>query len=250
MDASASQLVRTTFVYLAFLLITLCAIFPLSVSVGNPAARSIEPSFLPWLGDSTLIALAVAIPGGALASAIGYAWTRARFLRRGSTLGGALLAQLLPAVILLGLACVALVRLGLVSSWLALLGIYLVTALPFCVWQMKRNYDSIPISLEEAAEIEGASAVKSFSSIVLPLAAPAIVVTFFFSFLAAWNEYLLAGMISGTRGVFAGPARLDFAIQAADVPAVSLLVSIPALLLFLILSRVFVSLSSSRAVQQ
>src|SRR5690348_9022750 len=114
MGSSASRLVRTTFVYLAFLLITLCAIYPLSVWAGNPAARSIEPSFLRWLGDSSLVALAVAIPGVAFASAIGYAFARARFLRRGSRWGGALLAQLLPAILLLGLVCVGLIWRGLV----------------------------------------------------------------------------------------------------------------------------------------
>jgi len=251
MRSSASQLVRTTFIYLAFLLITVCVIYPLGASaVANPPAASIAHSFLRWLGDASLIALAVAVTGVALASTIGYSLSRAHFLRRSSRLAGALFAQLLPAAILLGLVCVGLVWLGLVGSWLALLVIYLVTALPFCSWQLKRNYDSIPISLEEAAEVEGASAGKSFFSIVLPLAVPALAITFLFSLLAAWNEYLIGGIFLGERGTFAVPGRLDFAPQIMTLPAVSLLVSLPAVLLFLVLSRLLVSMSSSRAVEE
>ena len=251
MRSSASQLVRTTFIYLAFLLITICVIYPLGASpLANPPPASVAHSFLRWLGGSSLIALAVAITGVALASTIGYCLSRAQFLRRSSRLGGALLAQLLPAAIHLGVICIGLFWLGFVGSWLALLVIYLVTALPFCFWQMKRNYDSIPISLEEAAEVEGASAGKSFFSIVLPLAAPALAITFLFSLLAAWNEYLIGGIFLGERGTFAAPGRLDFAPQVMTLPAVSLLVSLPAVLLFLVLSRLLVSMSSSRAAEE
>ena len=251
MRSSASQLVRTTFIYLAFLLITVCLIYPLSASaVANPPGASIAHSFLRWLGDASLIALAVAVTGVALASAIGYGLSRAQFLRRSSRLAGALVAQLLPAAILLGVICIGFFWLGVVGSWLALLAIYIVTGLPFCIWQMKRNYDSIPISLEEAVEIEGASAARSFSSIVLPLASPALAITFLFSLLVAWNEYLIGGILLGKRGIFAGPAQLDFAPQTMTLPAALLLVSLPAMLLFLILSWLLVSVSSSRAVEE
>jgi arabinogalactan oligomer/maltooligosaccharide transport system permease protein len=115
---------------------------------------------------------------------------------------------------------------------------------------MKRNYDAIPISLEEAAEVEGASAARSFSRIVLPLASPALAITFLFSLLVAWNEYLIGGILLGERGTFAVPRRLDFAPQIMTLPAASLLVSLPAVLLFLVLSRLLVSMSSSRAVEE
>jgi arabinogalactan oligomer/maltooligosaccharide transport system permease protein len=247
MGSSAAQLVRTTFLFLAFLLIAICATYPVS------ASASFVPkgiSFLRWLGDSTLIAAAVALPGVALASASGYGWSRARFLRRGSRLGVALLAQLLPAAILLGLICAALVWRGLLAPWPVLFVIYFVTALPFCIWQMKRNYDSIPISLEEAAEIEGASVAKIFFSIVFPLVSPALAITFLFSFLAAWNEYLLGGMVPRGREVFSPPAPLDFAPQTMAVPIMSLLVAVPAVVVFLIVSRLLVSVTNSRAIEE
>ena len=73
-NSFSSQLARTIFVYLAILLVTLCAIYPLSNVAGSqpePAAQSAN-SFLRWLGESSLVALAVAVAGLTLASAIGY----------------------------------------------------------------------------------------------------------------------------------------------------------------------------------
>ena len=169
--ASASQLTRTVFTYLTLLLITLCGIYllgALEVPM-HSAAVQFDTSCLRCLGESSFVALTVAITGLGLASAAGYTLSRSRFLHRSSTFGGALLAQLLPAVILLTALCLGLVWLGLIASYLGLFIIYLVTTLPFCIWQMKRNYDAIPISFEEAAEIDGASVWQSFSRILLPL---------------------------------------------------------------------------------
>src|SRR5690242_2475968 len=125
-NSFSSQLARTIFVYLTILLVTLCAIYPLSnVAAPQPgsAARS-QNSFLRWLGESSLVALAVAVAGLTLASAIGYTVSRARFLRRRSILAEALVAQLLPGLILSGLFCGVLVWLGLIWSYVALLVIY------------------------------------------------------------------------------------------------------------------------------
>ncbi len=252
-NLSSSQLARTVFVYLAILLVTVCAIYPLSRVAAPPPEQS-ENSFLRWLGESSLVALAVAVAGVTLASAIGYTLSRARFLRRRSALPGALIAQLLPGLILMGLICGLLVWLGLIWSYVALLVIYLATALPFSLWQMKRNYDTIPISLDEGAEIEGASAWKIFSWIVLPLGAPALAITFLFSLYVAWNEYLIGASLLRERGIFAAPSGLKIlATQAATAPwlydSIALLVSAPALLVFLLLSRALVAWARSRVAE-
>ena len=72
---------------------------------------------------------------------------------------------------------------------------YVSTALPFCVWQMKGFYDTIPASLEEAARIDGCSAVPAFWRVILPLAVPGLVITALFSFMAAWSEYIVAAQV-------------------------------------------------------
>ncbi|CAN5585910.1 N/A [soil metagenome] len=247
---SGSQLMRMVLSYLALLLFTLCAIYPISSLVAaspRPAPRS-EALFLPWLGQSSLVALAVAITGVAISSAVGYTLSRSRFLRRRSTLTGALFTQLGPAVLFLLPILALLFWLGLIDSYLALSLIFFVTTLPFCAWQMKSYYDTIPLALEEAAEIEGASPGRIFSRIVLPLAVPALAMTALFSWLIAWNEYVIAAIAVRNADFFSGPPRVSMMGPSLEwYPAAGLLVSIPALLLFLLLSRVLVARSLGAA---
>ncbi len=249
--SSASQFTRTVFTYLTLLLVALCAICllgPLEAPMHSATAR-FDISCLRWLGESSLVALTVAITGLALASVAGYALSRSRFLRRSATLGGALLAQLLPAAILLTVLCLGLVWLGLVPSYCGLFLIYLVTTLPFCIWEMKRNYDTISLSFEEAAEIDGASAWQSFSRIMLPLGAPALAVTGLFSLFVAWNEYVI-GAILLRNPAFSGPPLMANGFQLPPaLSSAALLVSIPAILIFLLLSRFLLSGLSSGTVK-
>ncbi|HEX5177393.1 MAG TPA: carbohydrate ABC transporter permease, partial [Chthoniobacteraceae bacterium] len=178
--------------------------------------------------------------GLALASAAGYTLSRSRFLRRGSAFGRALLAQLLPSAILLTALCLALGWLGLFDSYLALLIVYFVTMLPFCIWQMKRNYDAISLSFEEAAEIDGASAWQSFSRILLPLGMPALVVTGLFSLFAAWNESVIGAILLRNSSTFPLPI-LERGFQFPPALSSALLVSIPAILVFVVLSRFLIA---------
>jgi ABC-type glycerol-3-phosphate transport system permease component len=200
-----------------------------------------DTSCLRCLGESSFVALTVAITGLGLASAAGYTLSRSKFLHRSSTFGRALLAQLLPAVILLTALCLGLIWLGLITSYLGLLTIYLITTLPFCVWQMKRNYDAIPIAFEEAAEIDGASAWQSFSRILLPLGMPALAITGLFSLFMAWNESVIGAILLGNSGISGLPVLPNkFPSPASYFASVSL-VAILGVLIFLLLCRFFVA---------
>ena len=168
-------------------------------------------------------------------------------LRRSSTFGRALLAQLFPVAILLTALCLGLAWLGLIISYLGLFIIYLVTTLPFCIWQMKRNYDTIPFSFEEAAEIDGASTWQSFSRILLPLGKPALAVTGLFSFFMAWNEFLIGAMLMRNPVISAlSPVSNGFQLRPA-LSSATLLAAIPAILVFLLLSRFLITRLHSEA---
>jgi arabinogalactan oligomer / maltooligosaccharide transport system permease protein len=245
--SSASQLTRTVFTYLTLLLITVCAIYPLGArsTPGHSTAIPSDTSYLRSLGESSLVALTVAITGLALASAAGYILSRFRFLPLGSTFGRALLAQLVPSTILLAALCFGLVWLGLFVSYLALLIIFLVTTLPFCIWQMKANYDTIPLSFEEAAEIDGASAWQSFSLILLPLGLRALAITGLFSLFAAWNESVIGGILLRNPPTSALPVLSNGFQLSPALTSAALLVSIPAILAFVVFSRFLIASSHS-----
>lgn len=205
-----------------------------------------ETLFLRWLGNSLLVSLVVTITGVALASTAGYALSRFRFAGRKTALSGVLVTQMFPATMLLLPLYIVLVKLGLLNSYLGIVIIYSATALPFCVWQMKGYYDTIPASLEEAARIDGATPWQAFYKVILPLAAPALVITALFSFMSAWNEYVVAAVVLQDAELFTLPVGLkgfqaSMSTQWGLYAAGSLLVSIPVVALFLVLSRYLIS---------
>ena len=222
------------------------ALIPEGASLNNFRVLLHETAFLRWLGNSLLVSLVVTVTGVALASTAGYALSRFRFKGRKGALSGILVTQMFPATMLLLPLYIVLVRLGLINSYLGIVVIYTATALPFCVWQMKGYYDTIPASLEEAARIDGASPWQAFYKVILPLAAPALVITALFSFMSAWNEYVVAAVVLQDTELFTLPVGLklfqsSLATQWGLYAAGSLLVSIPVIALFLVLSRYLIS---------
>lgn len=218
------------------------ALVPDGASVQNYISLLTETPFLRWLGNSLLVSIAVTITGVALASTAGYALSRYKFAGRGAALSGILVTQMFPATMLLLPLYIVLIRLGLLNSYIGLIVVYTATALPFCVWQMKGYYDTIPASLEEAARIDGASHWQSFFQVILPLAAPALAITALFSFMTAWNEYVVAAVVLQDTELFTMPVGLklfqsQLNTQWGLYAAGSLLVSVPVIALFLGLSR-------------
>ena len=221
-------------------------LIPAGATFENYRVLLTETLFLRWLGNSLLVSAVVTITGVALASTAGYALSRFRFAGRKTALSGILVTQMFPATMLLLPLYIVLVKLGLLNSYLGIVVIYSATALPFCVWQMKGYYDTIPASLEEAARIDGASPWQAFYKVILPLAAPALVITALFSFMSAWNEYVVAAVVLQDAELFTMPIGLkqfqgSMSTQWGLYAAGSLLVSLPVIGLFLVLSRYLIS---------
>jgi arabinogalactan oligomer/maltooligosaccharide transport system permease protein len=275
---SFSRTTRMTLSYLALFLFTLFALYPITrivtialrpgdqllstslafiprgASLANFHTLLFQTPFLRWLGNSALVSLAVTLTGVALASTAGYALSRFRFLGRSASLNGLLVTQMFPATMLLLPLYLILIKLGLIDSYLGVIIIYTATALPFCIWQMKGYYDTIPLSLEEAAGIDGATRWQAFRLVILPLAAPAMVITALFSFMTAWNEYVVAAIVLQDVDMFTLPVGLkmfqsNMSTQWGLYAAGALLVSIPVVILFLVLSRFLISGLSSGAVK-
>ena len=205
-----------------------------------------EQPFLRWMGNSLLVATLVTITGVALASIGGYAFSRFRFVGRKATMLAILTTQMFPATMLLLPLYILIAKLGLINTYLGLMVFYTSTALPFCVWQMKGFYDTIPTSLEEAARIDGCSRAAAFWRVILPLAVPGLVITALFSFMAAWSEYIVAAQVMQDERMFTLPLGLksfqaSMSTQWGLYAAASILVSLPVVVVFLMLSRFLVS---------
>src|SRR5260221_13699203 len=81
---------------------------------------------------------------------------------------------------------------GLINNQGSLILTYLTFGLPLSIWLLKGFYDNIPVQLEQAARIDGASRFQAFFHIVMPLSSPGIIATAIYSFILAWNEYVYA----------------------------------------------------------
>lgn len=201
-----------------------------------------EEPFLQWLGNSLIVSLTVTATGVAVAAIGGYAFSRFRFAGRQAMMISILTTQMFPATMLLLPLYLMIAKLGLVNTFLGLGVFYVSTALPFCVWQMKGFYDTIPPALEEAARIDGCSRWESFTKVILPLATPGLVITALFSFMSAWSEYLVAAQVLQDSEMFTLPLGLksfqaSMSTQWGLYAAASLMVSLPVVVIFLLLSK-------------
>jgi arabinogalactan oligomer/maltooligosaccharide transport system permease protein len=222
------------------------AIIPADWTLASYVQLFTEQPFLTWLFNSLLVSGLVTVTGVALASIAGYAFSRYSFTGRRAMMLAILTTQMFPATMLLLPLYILIARLGLVNTYLGLLVFYTSTALPFCVWQMKGFYDTIPASLEEAARIDGCSRAAAFWRVILPLAAPGLVITALFSFMTAWSEYIVAAQVMQDEAMFTLPLGIkgfqaSLSSQWGLYAAASLLVSVPVVILFLSLSRYLVS---------
>jgi len=228
------------------LLSTSLSIIPEGASFDSYIKLFSDGRFIRWMLNSLLVSIAVTITGVALASTAGYIFSKYRFIGKKAGLTAILTTQMFPATMLLLPMYIMISKLGLINSYIGLIFVYSATALPFCIWQMKGYYDTIPRTLHEAAIIDGCSHFQAFTKIILPLATPALVITALFSFMAAWSEYIVAAQILQEQEMFTLPLGLkqfqaNMTTEWGLYSAGSVIVSIPVVVLFIILSRWLVS---------
>jgi multiple sugar transport system permease protein len=174
-----------------------------------------------------------------------YALVRLRFLGAGLLTSFLLITYLLPATLIFIPLYQILTSLGLVNSYGALIATYPTFLLPFATWVMMGYFRSIPVELEEAAMIDGASRLYALWRITLPLAAPALLAVTLFAFTTAWNEFLFAFVFITSESYRTLPIGLLSMVVGDILPwgelmAASLLAAIPVALLYIYAQRFLV----------
>ena len=205
-----------------------------------------QTDFFLWLRNSFLVSISVTLIGVILASTSAYALSRFDFKGRKFGMIAILTTQMFPATMLLLPFFILLSKLSLINSFFGLMIIYSSTVLPFCIWQMKGFYDTIPKALEESARLDGCNYFQSFYKIVLPLSSPALVITALFSFMSSWSEYVVAAIILQNPKLYTLPLGLktfqsSLATEWGLYAAGAIIVSIPVIILFISLSKYLVS---------
>ncbi len=153
---------------------------------------------------------------------------------------------MIPAAMLMIPIYILSARLGLIDTWRGLVIAYSVGSIPFSIWILKGYYDTIPIELEEAAMIDGASRMSAFTRIILPLSTPSLAIAFLFNFTQVWNDYLLGRIMLQKEEMFIWTQGIrtfadNFRTEWGQYSAASLIVSVPVMLLFLASSKYLIS---------
>ena len=252
-------LVFFSFVYLYPFVVQVTTSFKTnSDSVANPLSPIADPftldafqrlfdtDFPLWAVNSVIVTLLVTVGRVFLCSLAGYALARIKFRGRGAVFTAILAVMAVPGVILLIPKFLVLNYLGIYNTYPALVLPLLVDAAG--VFIMKQFFETIPESVEEAARIDGASTFRTFWSVVLPMARPALILLTILSFQGSWNElphFLVASqdpdLFTLTKGVGTlTSGQLGSGNQYPISMAAALLMTIPVALVFFVFQKYLV----------
>nr|WP_246293235.1 carbohydrate ABC transporter permease [Naumannella cuiyingiana] len=178
-----------------------------------------------------------------LVSVLGaYAAARLRYAGRGVVNAIILAVYLFPGIVLSVPLFVLLARVGLTGSLAGLFLVYVASTVPVALYMMRNYFIALPISIEEAATVDGASLPRMLWNIILPVAIPGVVSTAIYTFMIAWNEYFYALLfLVQRREQWTAPLGIaqlsDFDVPVTVLLAGSITVTVPVIILFSVVQR-------------
>lgn len=201
-----------------------------------------EGGFGTYLKNSLVVATTTVLASGLLALLAAVAVARFRFPFRTSVLIMVLIVQMVPLEALVIPLFLQVRRLDLLNTLLGLTIVYVALSLPFAIWMLRGFVAAVPVELEEAAYVDGASWLRMFRSVLFPLVAPGLVATSVFSFITAWNEFIFALTFvnDDAKYTVAVGLRQFFGQYGTDWGAVmagSTLITLPVVVFFVLVQR-------------
>jgi multiple sugar transport system permease protein len=206
--------------------------------------------------NSIGIAMITTVLALALASMAAYAITRLDFPGKTAILAGSLAVSMFPAISIVGGLFNVWRVVGLYDTWPGLILPYLTFSLPLSIYTLSAFFREIPWDLEKAAQMDGATGAQAFRRVILPLAMPGVFTAGILTFIAAWNDFLFANVLTATDTARTAPVALSYfrgASQFTDpsgaIAAGAVVVTIPILIMVLIFQRRIVSGLTAGAVK-
>ena len=202
--------------------------------------------FARQLANSIIVAVATAVTAICVATPAAYALARFDFVGAKTGMRTLLATQMFPAVASAVPLYLLLDALHLLDSRGGLVLVYASTAVPFAIFQLRGAFLSIPVDIEEAAMVDGATRAEAFVRVVLPAARPAIAVTALYAFMSAYNEFILAATLLSRESAFTLPVVLQRYVGEHGAAwgifaAGAIVVSLPVMALFYYAQRHLVS---------
>jgi multiple sugar transport system permease protein len=212
--------------------------------------------FTSALRNSIGISLISTLLGVIIAMFVAYAIARLDFPGKRIILGIALAIAMFPTVSLVGPLFNMWRAVGLFDTWPGLIIPYISFALPLSIWTLSAFFREIPWEMEQAAQVDGATAWQAFRKVIVPLAAPGVFTTAILAFFACWNDFVFGISLTSTNHARPVPAALAFFTGAsqfqqptAAIAAAAVVVTIPIVIVTLVFQRRIVAGLTSGAVK-
>src|SRR3954463_12650144 len=230
--------------------------FPKDWTWDNYSTVFRDELFTSALRNSAGIAVIATVLSVVVAMFAAYAIARLDFRGKKLLLSMALGIAMFPQAALVGPLFNMWRGLGIYDTWIGLIIPYLTFALPLSIWTMSAFFRQIPWEMEQAAQVDGATAWQAFRKVIVPLAAPGVFTTAILTFFFCWNEFLLAASLTSTNRARTVPAALTFFTGASQfqspitaIMAASVVVTIPVVIIVLLFQRRIVAGLTAGAVK-
>ena len=213
-----------------------------------------DSTFQKALINSSIIAGVTTVVCLFFGSIAAYAISRLRFRFKSAVMTLILAISFFPAVAIIAPLFIQYTQLGIIDTYASVIITDTVFALPLTIWLLVAFFRELPVDLEDAARVDGATTIQAFRKVIVPLAAPGVFTTAILTFIYAWNEFLFANTFlfdESTQPVtvvipnFATIYTVDYGAQAAA----SVIVTVPLVILVLIFQRRIVSGLTAGAVK-
>ncbi len=195
--------------------------------------------------NSFYVACVTAVTTVLISLPAAYALSRYRTVINKAVMGWILTSQIFPAILIMIPLYIVLRSLSLTNSLPGLILVYVVWDIPFVLWMLQGYVREIPIELEEAAAIDGATRGQIIYKIIMPLLLPAIGASVLFAFITSWNEFFFALVLLKSPGLTTLPVELaryagiEGQAQTGPLAAASFIATIPSILLFALIRKWF-----------
>ena len=213
-----------------------------------------RPEFQTYFINSTVVSLTTVVIAVALGLLAAYCFTRFQMWLLTVLMTLVLLAQMFPASAIIIPIYKLMKSANLLNTYASLIIAYVTVTLPIAIWMLRAFLARLPVTLEEAAAIDGAGPLRAFFEIIVPLCRPGILATAVFVLIVTWQEFLFALSFTSTRDMRTLPVGMNdfigqYGIRYGELMASSVLISLPVVLIFFLLQRQFVAGLTAGAVK-
>lgn len=228
--------------------------WPRELTFDNYRYLFVDLGFDGYFMNSLIVSISTTCIVSILALIGGYAMSRYRFKGKGMVYVLLLFTQMFPAVVLMIPLFETMNKLRLINTLLSLIITCSVTNLPFCLFMMMGYYNSIPRSLEEAAQVDGCSLLGAVFRVLLPTMRPSIVATGAYAFINSWNVFIYATAFITKKTKYTIPLALnifqgEFNTNYSGLAAGCVVALIPVLVIFAFIQKNLAGGATSGAVK-